>query len=104
MQGNVEKINKPTHYICFDYIKINDKPAVICHIDIYKWNKTTKKEILKDIKEVADAEPLDKYVVWNGVDNKFLKFITMVGFVDTGCYVDEYGVREYMYIYGVNHE
>lgn len=98
MIGNVTKVDKPTHFICLDYIEVNDVPSVMCHIDVHKWNKSTKKEILDDIEKVALEEPLDKYVVWDGKDKKHWKFITMVGFKEVG-YTDNYGDREYMYIW-----
>jgi hypothetical protein len=97
--GNVPKCDKSTHFICFDYIEIDGIPSVICHLDIHKWNKTTKPEILEDIQRVAEEEPLPKYVVWDGKDKKFLKFITMVGFVDSGRATEDYGDVEYLYIW-----
>jgi hypothetical protein len=99
MQGNVLKVKNDLCEINFDYLNVNGKPSVNCHIDIFKWTKSTKKEILDTIDKVAQEEPLDKYVVWDGIDNKFLKFITMCGFNYTGCYTEAFGQKEYMFIW-----
>lgn len=85
--------------IWFDYLDVNQIPSVNCHIDIFKWNKNTKKVILDIITKIAKEEPLDKYVVWDGEDKKFLKFITMCGFVNTGCFTEAFGQKEYMFIW-----
>jgi hypothetical protein len=37
--------------------------------------------------------------VWDGKDKKFLKFITMVGFVDSNRATKDYGDVEYLYIW-----
>ena len=94
----VTMIDKEGHQLYFDYIEIDDNPSVICHLDIKKWNKTTKKEILKDIYDTLSAEPLPKYVVWDGKDIKFFKFISMAGFLSTGYHTKDYGNEdEYLF-------
>ena len=99
MQGNVLKHRDEICEINFDYLPINEVESVICHIDIYKWNKTTKQIILDLINKVATEEPLDKYVVHDGKDKKHLKFITMCNFKYTGCYTEAFGEKEYMFIW-----
>lgn len=99
MLGNVLKHKDDLCEINFDYLEVNDVPSVNCHIDIFKWNKTTKPIILDIIDKVAKEEELDKYVVWDGKDKKFLKFITMCNFKYTGCYTEDFGQREYMFIW-----
>lgn len=85
--------------INFDYLEVNDKPSVNCHMDIYKWTKSTKPFLLKVIETVLKDEPLDKYAVWDGKNKTFLKFITMIGFKDTKCFTEAFGQREYMFIW-----
>ena len=99
MLGNVVKHKDALCEINFDYLLINDTPSVICHIDIFKWSKSTKQTILDIIDKVAKEEPLNKYVIHDGKDNKHLKFITMCNFVYTGCYTEDYGNPEYMFIW-----
>ena len=99
MLGNVLQLKNELCEINFDYLPINGVQSVICHIDIYKWTKTTKPKILNYIDAIARQEPLDKYVVWDGKDKKHLKFITMCNFVYTGCFTEDYGQKEYMFIW-----
>lgn len=99
MQGNILQLKNDLCEINFDYLDINNVRSVICHIDIFKWNKTTKPIILSMIEAIAVAEPLDKYVVHDGKDKKHLKFITMCGFIYTGCYTEAFGEKEYMFIW-----
>lgn len=99
MVGNVLKHKDALCEINFDYLDVNGVPSVNCHIDIFKWTKTTKPIILDIIDKVAREEPLDKYVVYEGNDNKFLKFISMCGFVYTGCVTEDFGKKEYMFIW-----
>lgn len=99
MLDNVLQLKNNLCEINFDYVDVNDVPSVICHIDIYKWTKTTKPIILNYIDAIARQEPLDKYVVHDGKDKKHLKFITMCNFVYTGCFTEDYGQKEYMFIW-----
>lgn len=99
MLGNVLKHKDALCEINFDYLDVDGKPSVMCHIDIYKWNKTTKPIILNYIDAIAQQEPLDKYVVHDGKDKKHLKFITMCNFVYTGRYTEAFGEKEYMFIW-----
>lgn len=99
MLGNVLQLKNELCEINFDYLDVDGKPSVMCHIDIYKWNKTTKPIILNYIDAIAEQEPLNKYVVHNGKDKKHLKFITMCNFVYTGRYTEAFGEKEYMFIW-----
>lgn len=99
MLGNVLQLKNELCEINFDYLDVDGKPSVMCHIDIYKWNKTTKPIILNYIDAIAQQEPLDKYVVHDGKDKKHLKFITMCNFVYTGRYIEAFGEKEYMFIW-----
>lgn len=99
MLGNVLQLRNDLCEINFDYLDVDGKQSVMCHIDIYKWNKTTKPIILNYIDAIAQQEPLDKYVVHDGKDKKHLKFITMCNFVYTGRYTEAFGEKEYMFIW-----
>ena len=99
MLGNVLQLKNELCEINFDYLDVDGKPSVMCHIDIYKWNKTTKPIILNYIDAIAEQEPLNKYVVHDGKDKKHLKFITMCNFVYTGRYTEAFGEKEYMFIW-----
>jgi len=99
MQGNVIQVDNDLCTINFDYIEVNDKPAIIAHIDVHKWSKTTKPIILDIIDDLAKKQTLPIFVVHDGKDKKHLKWITMCNFVFTGHSTYSYGEEEYMYIW-----
>ena len=99
MQGNVLKFRNNLCEINFDYLPVNGVESVNCHIDIFKWTKTTKPLIMAAIDKVVKEEPLNKYAVWDGKDKKHLKFLRMCNFVYTGCYTEDFGQKEYMFIW-----
>lgn len=99
MLGNVLQVDNELCTINFDFIEVNDKPAIIAHIDVHKWSKITKPIILKIIDDLASKQTLPIFVIWDGKDKKFLKWITMCGFVYSGFSTHAWGDEEYMYIW-----
>jgi hypothetical protein len=86
-------------YIEFDYLDVNGVPSINAHIDVHKWNKSSKPVILQTIQELAEKQTLPIFVVWDGKDKKFLKWITMCGFIYSGFSTHAWGEEEYMYIW-----
>lgn len=99
MKGNIVQVDNDLCHICFDYVEALGREVIIAHIDVHKWNKTTKPIILKQIIELARKQTLPIFVVWDGKDKKFLKWITMCGFVYSGYSTQDYGKMDYMYIW-----
>lgn len=99
MRGNVLQIDNEFQTINFDYVEALGKEIIIAHCDIHKWTKESRPIILKQIKELASKQTLPIFVVWDGKDKKFLKWITLCGFVDSGFSTTDYGQEEYMYIW-----
>lgn len=99
MRGNVLQIDNEFQTINFDFVEALDKEIIIAHCDIHKWTKESRPIILKQIKELASKQTLPIFVIWDGKDKKFLKWITLCGFVFSGFSTSDYGQEEYMYIW-----
>lgn len=99
MKENVLQINNEFCTINFDFVEALGKEVIIAHCDVHKWTKESRPIILKQIKELASKQSLPIFVVWDGKDKKFLKFITLCGFVYSGFSTSDYGQEEYMYIW-----
>lgn len=77
-------INNDLLRISFDYIKINGVKSIIAHCYVYEYSKTTKKEILKTIIDLAKTQTKPIYVLCDENDKKHLKWVLMCGFKPTG--------------------
>lgn len=70
--------------------------AIFAHCKIHVWNKKVYKDIVPDIKKLALKYVKPIYVVVNPKDNKFIKFVTHVGFIPTEVITTE-GLDIYMW-------
>jgi hypothetical protein len=76
-------LKKTNYEIYFDY-KVDTetgKEFIHGHMEVFKYNKTVQKQLIKDVISLARLQELPIYVTWDIQDSKFLKFIAMIGFV-----------------------
>lgn len=76
-------LKKKDYEVYFDYIvnEENNSEFIHGHMEVFNYSKTVKKQLVKDIIALARLQELPIYVTWDVKDLKFLKFITMIGFV-----------------------
>lgn len=91
---------KETHVIFFEYAVLDDVSVIFAHIDIKKWNKTTKHEVERDIYHLAVIQAMPILVLHDELDLKHYKFITQNGFVNTNIQVTtEAGEIRFFYVW-----
>jgi hypothetical protein len=76
-------LKKKDYEVYFDYVlnEVDNTEFIHGHMEVFKYSKTVKRQLVKDIIALARLQELPIYVSWDIKDLKFLKFITMIGFV-----------------------
>ena len=74
---------KKDYTVFIEYREILDKESIFVHCDVYKWTKTIKRNLTKDLYFLFIIQELPIYVVTEPEDIKHRRFIYMMGFVPT---------------------
>lgn len=72
---------KDDYTLYIEYGEYDGKECIFAHCDVYKWTKTVKDNIIKDVYFVASVQSLPVYTVNDPTDIKHRKFLYMVGFI-----------------------
>ena len=76
MAGKQPVITKKDYIV---YLEFAFKMTFI-HCDCFRWNKTVKTNLLKDLEKLASLRTEPLFAIHEIDDKKHLKFITMMGF------------------------
>lgn len=67
------------------------------HTDVFKWNKTTKKQFVKDVTQVQSLLPLPILAFVEEEKTQVAKFAEKVGFVLKETIMSKEGQRAFIY-------
>lgn len=76
-------LKKKDYVIEFEYIEdaYSGKEVILGHLDITKWNKRVKKDVMRDVYFLAKMQELPLCVARDPNNIKDVKFVLMLGFV-----------------------